>query len=207
MTTLNAKQRRFIDEYLIDLNATAAYKRAGYRATGNAAEVNAARLLRHAKVKAIVDERMAARSNSTQITADRVLREIARVAFLDIRGYYRADGSLKSPHELTDDQAAALASVESFEEFEGVGDSRCKSGDVRKIKMWDKMRALIELSKHLGLAPERHEVTGRDGGPIAHTHEHTLTEPERLARLAELLDRARTRSAGQAADGPAGSGK
>jgi phage terminase small subunit len=201
---LNERQKRFVDEYLIDLNAAAAYRRAGYAARGNAAEVNASRLLRHAQVRAAIEERQRVRLQSTQITAERVLQEIARIAFLDPRGFFRADGSLRPLHELSDVQASALSSIESFEEFAGSGENRAKVGDVRKIKFWDKVRALTELSRHLGLAPERHEVTGKGGGPIEHAHAHTLSDAERLERVAALFDRVRTRNAGSPADGSPG---
>jgi len=54
---LTDKQMRFIDEYMIDMNATAAYRRAGYTAEGNSAEVNASRLLRNAKVSEEIAKR------------------------------------------------------------------------------------------------------------------------------------------------------
>lgn len=77
------KQEAFVREYLIDLNATAAYGRAGYTAKGNGAEVNAARLLRNAQVAAAVATAMQERGERTRVTADRVLTEIERLAMLD----------------------------------------------------------------------------------------------------------------------------
>lgn len=77
---LTPKQEAFIAEYLIDLNATAAYKRAGYVAKGNAAEVNAARLLRHAQVSAAVQAAMDKRADDLEISAKYVLDSIKRVA-------------------------------------------------------------------------------------------------------------------------------
>lgn len=77
---LTPKQEAFIAEYLIDLNATAAYKRAGYVAKGNAAEVNAARLLRNAQVQAAVQAAMDKRADDLEISAKYVLDSIKRVA-------------------------------------------------------------------------------------------------------------------------------
>ena len=77
---MTPKQQRFVEEYLIDLNATAAYRRAGYAAKGNAAEVNAARLLRNAQVQEAIVEAQAKRSERTAITADYVLQGIQEVA-------------------------------------------------------------------------------------------------------------------------------
>lgn len=74
MKKLAAKQQCFVEEYLIDLNATAAYRRAGYRARGNSAEASAAKLLRHPKVAAAITAAQQARSERTEITADMVLQ-------------------------------------------------------------------------------------------------------------------------------------
>lgn len=73
---MTPKQEAFVREYLIDLNATAAYKRAGYVAKGNAAEVNAARLLRNAQVASAIQAGMDERAERTEITADYVLTGI-----------------------------------------------------------------------------------------------------------------------------------
>lgn len=77
---MTPKQQAFVEEYLVDLNATAAYRRAGYSAKGNAAEVNAARLLRNAKVASAIQSAMNARSERTEITADYVLNGIREIA-------------------------------------------------------------------------------------------------------------------------------
>jgi phage terminase small subunit len=74
--TLTAQQERFADEYLIDLNATAAYKRAGYKSIGNAAEAGASRLLSNAKVQQYVQQRMADRTKRTELSQDYVLKTI-----------------------------------------------------------------------------------------------------------------------------------
>ena len=76
---LTPKQQRFVEEYMVDLNATAAYKRAGYIAQGNAAEVNASRLLGNAKVASAVDLRRASLSERTGRTVAAVMADIGRV--------------------------------------------------------------------------------------------------------------------------------
>lgn len=73
---LTAQQSRFVDEYLVDLNATAAYKRAGYKSIGNAAEAGASRLLSNAKVQHYVQQRMVERTKRTEVSQDYVLRTI-----------------------------------------------------------------------------------------------------------------------------------
>jgi len=116
---LTPKQARFVAEYLIDLNATQAAIRAGYSARTAASQ--GARLLKHGGVARAVQAAQQARALRTEITQDRVLQELARIAFFDIRRLYRADGSMKDPCELDADTAAALASIEVKEELERGG--------------------------------------------------------------------------------------
>ncbi len=71
---MTEQQISFVEEYLIDLNRTAAYKRAGYKGEGNTAYVNASRMLRNAKVSRAVQDAMDARSKRTQISQDSVLK-------------------------------------------------------------------------------------------------------------------------------------
>jgi phage terminase small subunit len=139
---LPLKQRRFADEYCIDLNATAAYLRAGYTARGNSAEAAASRLLSNVKVQSIIEQRQKEIARQCEVTAEKVLRAISAVAFSDVRKLFHEDGSLKSIHELDDATAAAIASIE----FDAAG--------VRKIKIWDKNSAHERLCKHLGLFSE-----------------------------------------------------
>jgi Terminase small subunit len=72
---LTAKQERFVQEYLIDLTATAAYKRAGYKCTGDAATSAAQQILGNIRVKAAIDAALAERSKRTEITIDLVVQE------------------------------------------------------------------------------------------------------------------------------------
>ncbi|WP_312594395.1 terminase small subunit [Comamonas terrigena] len=116
---LTPKQERFVAEYLIDLNATQAAVRTGYSAKTAASQ--GARLLKQGGVARAVQAAQQARAVRTEITQDRVLQELARIAFFDIRRLYRADGSMKDPCELDADTAAALASIEVKEELERGG--------------------------------------------------------------------------------------
>lgn len=90
---LTDKQRRFVDEYLVDLNATAAYKRAGYVAQGHAAETNAARTLRKAEVQALITKRRISLQKRTEITQDEVLKQWWDLANVDVNELveYRRD--------------------------------------------------------------------------------------------------------------------
>ncbi len=152
--TLTRKQEEFVRHYLVDLNAAAAYRRAGYTARGNSAEVNAARLLRNAQVVDAIDKAMAERAARTEVDADRVLRELVKVAFFDIRKALNNDGSFKQISELDGDTAAALASFDVVE----LGGN--EGGVIRKVRLADKLRALELVGKHLGMFRERVEVSG-----------------------------------------------
>jgi phage terminase small subunit len=93
METLNLKQRRFADYYIETGNATASYLRAGYVAEGNAAEVNASRLLRNAKVLKYIRERNA--ELDVEFIADitetkRFWTEIMRDADADLKDRLKA---------------------------------------------------------------------------------------------------------------------
>lgn len=152
---LNDKQARFVAEYLKDMNATAAYKRAGYTAKGNAAEVNAARLLRNAQVQAEVAKRTQKLMGKLEISAERVLRERARLAFLDPRKLVDANGKPLGVHELDEDTAAAVAGFET------------ERGRITKLKLASKDASLTALEKHLGL----YKDDAGNGSPL-HIHLH-----------------------------------
>ena len=79
------RQARFVDEYLLDLNATQAAIRAGYSA--KTAQEQGSRLLSNVIVQDAVAEAMAARSERTQVTAGRVVQELAKIAFADMADY------------------------------------------------------------------------------------------------------------------------
>lgn len=142
---LNAKQTRFVDEYLKDLNATQAAIRAGY--SKNTARSIGAENLSKPDIQAEISLKMGKRSERTEISADRVLLELSRLAFLDARKAFNKNGSLKPIHELDDDTAAAVAGMD-ITEF-GSGDEQ--SGVVKKIKLSDKKGALELIMRHLGM--------------------------------------------------------
>lgn len=169
---LNARQARFVDEYLIDLNATAAYQRAGYSGSGNVAEAAASRLLSNVKVRAAIAAAQEKRAQRTEITQDRVLKELARIAFFDIRKLYREDGSLKPMSELDDDAAAVLAGVDVVEMAGGmaVGDGAGGVAHVpmytKKAKIPDKVGALNLAMRHLGMLTDKTQISGANGEPF-----------------------------------------
>ena len=143
---LTAKQERFVAEYLIDLNATQAAIRSGYSA--KTAEWIGPQLLTKSHVEAAVAAAQQKRGVETNITAARVLQEIARLAFFDPRRLLTNEGEPIPIQELDDDTAAAIAGLETATEKERGGEGVTF---IRKYKIADKNSALEKLSKHLGL--------------------------------------------------------
>ena len=145
-------QKRFCDEYLIDLNATRAYKVAYPNCKKDETASQAgSRLLRNVKVQKYISEKMKEIEERTEVTQDMVIKELAKIAFLDIRRLYTEDGLLKSISDIDDDTAGAISSLETLEEYDGYGDDREKIGDTQKVKLLDKTKALELLGRHLGL--------------------------------------------------------
>ena len=150
---LTAKQERFVAEYMVDANATQAAIRAGY--SRKMAQRIGSDNLQKPAVKEAVALRQREYAKRLDITAERVLTEIARIAFADYRNTQRlvrtihADGTVEERVELvptaeqTDDQAAAVAGYEEHLTESGIRTIR--------IKHLDKQRALETLAKHLNL--------------------------------------------------------
>lgn len=154
-------QKRFCDEYLIDLNATRAYKVAYPNCkkdeTANAAS---SRMLRNVKVQEYISEKQKEIEKRTEVTQDKVIKELAKIAFLDIRKLYTENGQLKNIADIDSDTAGAISSLETLEEYDGYGDDREKIGDTQKVKLLDKTKALELLGKHLGMFKEKVTIDG-----------------------------------------------
>lgn len=153
---LTPKQERFCREYVIDLNGTQAAIRAGY--TPKTAVVQGSRLLRYAHVNERVAELQAEVADELKLTARDVLEQARRLAFSDIRGYYRENGTLKQLNELTEEQAAAVAGFEVIVKNAEAGDGHVDK--VHKYKLVDKWRPTEGLMKHFGLMVEKMEHSG-----------------------------------------------
>ncbi|WP_434642736.1 terminase small subunit [Thermoanaerobacterium thermosaccharolyticum] len=147
---LTLKQKRFIEEYLIDLNATQAAIRAGYSAK-NADKIGS-QLLGKTRVAAAIKQAMAERSRRTGISQDRVLRELAKVAFVNATDVINMDDATIRGDANRED-TAAIASVK-------VKTIPTESGDIveREVKTYDKIKALELLGKHLGMFNDKLNV-------------------------------------------------
>lgn len=176
---MTAKQQRFCDEYLIDLNATQAAIRAGY--SEKTANEQGARLLAKVSIQTYIQERKQDRVERTEITQDMVLKELALIAFSNAADYasvvekdamVEVEGNMipvcdaeGNPvkyrtvepvltEELTDEQKRALAVIK-------------KGRDGFEVKPHDKVRALELLGKHLGMWQEKVEVSGTVDNPYS----------------------------------------
>ena len=161
---LNEKQRRFVAEYLVDRNATAAAKRAGY--SERSAHAQGHDLLKHPEIGPAIAEAEAKRSERTGITADVVLYELLRLARVDISEAFDSEGNLLHVKDMPEDVRRAISSIDLVEEQGGV--EMTETGEVqespvttiKKIRFWDKKGALELLGKHLKLFVDRIEVDG-----------------------------------------------
>lgn len=149
---MSPKQQRFVEEYLIDLNATAAAKRAGY--SERTAQEQSSRLLSNVMVQQAIQAAQESRSKRTEIKADAVLAELAKIAFSDMRTFAEwgpGGVKLKPSEELAPDQSACVAEV---------SESTSKDGGSLRFKLHSKTEALSLLGKHLKLFTDRLEVAG-----------------------------------------------
>lgn len=163
---LTPKQEAFVAEYLVDLNATQAAIRAGY--SEKTAYSMGQRLLKNVEVAAAIAEAQAKRAERTEITQDRVLIELAKIGFSDLRKAMTHEGALLNPGEWDDDTAGAISSLEVVVTQ---GNETDENGQrvpqhVHKIKTWDKLAALDKIGKHLGMFTEKLKILGDPDNPL-----------------------------------------
>ncbi|MGY2271036.1 MULTISPECIES: terminase small subunit [Pseudomonas] len=155
---LTAKQQRFVDEYLIDLNATQAAIRAGYskRTARQIADQNLSKL----DIKAALEKRMQSRSARTEITQDMVLRELAKIGFSDIRKVVRwgetqvrmVDGEEGEAEDMVPYHGLALIDSTEVDDATAAAIAEVSQGrDGLKVKLHDKKGALVDIGRHLGM--------------------------------------------------------
>ncbi len=144
---LTDKQKCFCQEYIIDLNAKQAAIRAGY--SKHSAEITGSKLLRNPKVSDEVAKLKSQRGERLEITADSVVKEIAKIGFQNIANYLQMAGddegyiSMEVLNNLTPEQTACIAEITEYE---------TDTGRKRfKFKLHDKLKALELLGRHLGI--------------------------------------------------------
>jgi len=155
---LTAKQQRFVDEYLIDLNATQAATRAGY--SKKTANEQGSRLLANVSVSTAIHQRMNERSGRVEITQDMVLRELAKIGFSDIRKLVRwgetqvrmVDGDEGEAEDMVPYHGLALIDSTEVDDATAAAIAEVSQGrDGLKVKLHDKKGALVDIGRHLGM--------------------------------------------------------
>lgn len=146
---LSEQRQRFVEEYLIDLNGTQAAIRAGYSV--KTAQEQSSRLLSNVMVQEAISKAMAARSKRTGVNQDRVVLELAKIAFVKMTDVVDNNGRIRE--DATDDDLACIESIkykESDNEFGGSVE--------REVKIGSKLKALELLGKHLGMWNDKLDV-------------------------------------------------
>lgn len=158
MAKLTAKQEVFVNEYMVDLNATQAAIRAGY-SPATAKEIGAQNLSK-LNIRARIDQALAERAARTGVNADRVIRELARIAFVNAPDIINFDdATIKDDANRDDTAAIASVKVKTIPTEEG-------EGIEREIRLADKLKALELLGKHLGMFTDNIRMSGDMGVTI-----------------------------------------
>lgn len=188
MQELTGQQKLFVHEYMVDMNALQACIRAGYSA--KTATTMSAKLMVKPHIKAAIAKRMDKRTAKTDITAERVLQEYAKIAFADIKDFLRY-GTEKTEVDRDDEGRPIYAykqvvDAKPSEEIDGtlVNEVSIGKDGTFKFKLHDKKGALDSVAKHLGMFVDKTEVSGPNGGPVELTQ---LSPEERQARINELI--------------------
>jgi phage terminase small subunit len=154
--SLNPRHRLFAEKFVIHLNVADAYLAAGYSAkTRKMAAANGWNLLKREDIQTYIQELQDRRSQRLEITADRVLQEVARVAFAtigDVTEWKDNKMKVKNSEDLSDDVMAAIAEV---------SETRAKGSVTVAVKMHQKTRALGQLMKHLGIDVDVNQLIAR----------------------------------------------
>lgn len=174
----NSRHEAFAQALAKGKTATESYAEAGYAPNDG----NAARLKGNDRISSRVDEIVGRSAQKAEVSIARVLDEMRKLGFSDLRKAFDEDGNLLPVTEWDDDFAASVASIEVVtrtlpgqadeeQEPQGHGGSLKRNRNpkveyIHKIKVWDKNSALEKLAKHLGMFIERVEHSGPDGGPI-----------------------------------------
>jgi phage terminase small subunit len=151
---LTKKQKAFVAEYLNNLNATKAAIAAGYSA--HTASQQGSRLLKNSKVAEAINEEFIPRHERLETAADRMLQELAAMAFYNPANLFEPDGSVKRVEDMDPVTGKAIVSLKITMLFKGTGDQRHAYGVRTKIRLADKRRSLNTLAKYC--FPERSKI-------------------------------------------------
>lgn len=169
MPKLTRKQQRFVEEYLVDLNATRSAIRAGY--SERTASRIGPELLGKTWVSAAVQDAVKKRSRRVEVSQDMVLRELAIIGFFDPAALFGPDGKPLPMQDMDKDARRAIAGLD----VASIGNVNIGLGEIQKYKIANKLEALELLGRHLGMftgrsddneeaPPVRVEIIRRDAG-------------------------------------------
>lgn len=171
---LNPRQRAFVQEYLIDNNATQAAVRAGYSV--DCAGPIGSRLLADVNVAPAIAQARAQRLTRVGMTQDQVLQEMSLLSHSRIDHYWVDDvGQIQLAEHAPEGAMAAIQSVKHRTTTRRDADGHPVVTHEVEIRLWDKPTPLKLMGRHAGLFPDRQEHTGKGGGPI-----ETVTRIERI---------------------------
>jgi phage terminase small subunit len=193
---LTARQEKFVEEYLVDLNATQAAIRAGYSAKD--ADVQGPRLLGNVGISESIAKAKQERAKRTGITSDRVLAELEMLAFSDHTNFLVDDvGAVELADTAPEGAHRSVSSIKHR--------IHTRDGEVTReveIKLWDKPGMLKLAGRHVGLFPDKLELTGKNGAPLL-APEQKMTRAE-MQREIERLEALAAAGGGPAGDGDLG---
>lgn len=160
LNEMTPQQKVFCEEYLIDLNPSAAAIRAGYPA--DKAAYAARTVMKHPPVAAHIAKLMAARSKRTGLTADRVLDRLGAIVMGDPRSIFNEHGGLRKPHEMNPDDALLLCGVKTrrtiSQEVQEDGSIKMVPEEIVEIKTVDLLGAMSLAMKHLGMMNDKLDI-------------------------------------------------
>lgn len=194
MSKLTDKQMIFANEYLVDLNATRAYKKAYPKVKKDSvAAVNGNRLLRNAKVEEYIEKRMKDRAKRTEVTQDMIIEELSKVAFSNgtdfakvVRKSYKKP-KLDAKGNIIDEEEVFYDDVEIVSTDDLSADKRKAIVSIKQTKFGvvvesaDKLKALELLGRHLGMFKDKLEIEGS-----INTNPYEGLTTEQLLKLAEV---------------------
>lgn len=182
MSKLTAKQQRFVDEYLIDLNATQAAIRAGY-SEKTAKDIGCQNLAK-LNISEAIERALQSRSERTQIDADWLLKRLADEAVADVADIIEeSTGALKPIHEWPEIWRTGLvAGVDVSSEYEMVDGKKEQTAFVSKVRLSDRVKRLELIGKHIGVSA--FQTVHKHEGSITHEHTH-----ESVSDTAAWVDR------------------
>lgn len=173
--TSHSKRAAFVREYLIDMNATNAAIRAGY--SPSMAKDMGIALRKVPLVRDAIERAMAERAKRVGLTADRVLDLLGRMAFGNPKSVLNEDGSVKSPHELDDDDAMMIAGVKTRKIVELNHETgKMHQAEIQEVRLVDRVAVMALAMRHLGMNNDK--ITLDVGGTLAEQLEAAMARRE-----------------------------